>query len=100
MVAAQVAVALRATLCVINRDEDLDVFSAAAEYEVKLTSQLSGVVGAGWAEQHRESSSDGDYTYLAGLRYAFTEDTVLRGNVARKIRFPTLRNLYGTRRRQ
>jgi outer membrane cobalamin receptor len=31
---------------------------------------------------------------LAGLRYAFTEDTVLRGNVARKIRFPTLRNLY------
>ena len=43
-----------------------------------------------------KSSSDGDYTYLAGLRYAFTEDTVLRGNVARKIRFPTLRNLYGT----
>ena len=78
----------------INRDEDLDIFSAAAEYEVKLTSQLSGVVGAGWAEQHRENSSDGDYTYLAGLRYAFTEDTVLRGNVARKIRFPTLRNLY------
>jgi outer membrane cobalamin receptor len=79
---------------VVERDEDLDIFSAAAEYEVKLTSQLSGVVGAGWAEQHREGSSDGDYTYLAGLRYAFTEDTVLRGNVARKIRFPTLRNLY------
>jgi outer membrane cobalamin receptor len=81
---------------ITQRDEDLDVFSAAAEYEVKLTSQLSGVVGAGWAEQHRENSSDGDYTYLAGLRYAFTEDTVLRGNVARKIRFPTLRNLYDT----
>jgi outer membrane receptor protein involved in Fe transport len=79
-----------------NRDEDLDIFSAAAEYEVKLTSELSGVVGAGWAEQHRQDSNDGDYTYLAGLRYAFTEDTVLRGNVARKIRFPTLRNLYGT----
>ena len=79
-----------------NSDEELDVFSAAAEYEVKLTGQLSAVVGAGWAEQHREDTSDGDYTYLAGLRYAFTEDTILRGNVARKIRFPTLRNLFGT----
>lgn len=80
----------------VNRDEDLDIFSAAAEYEVKLTSQLSAVVGAGWAEQHREDSDDGDYTYLAGLRYAVTEDLALRGNVARKIRFPTLRNLYDT----
>lgn len=77
-------------------DEDLDVFSAAAEYEVKLTNQLSAVVGGGWAEQRREQSSDGDYTYLAGLRFAVTEDLALRGNVARKIRFPTLRNLYGT----
>lgn len=72
------------------------MFSAAAEYEVKLTQQLSAVVGAGWAEQRRETTSDSDYTYLAGLRFAMTEDTVLRGNVARKIRFPTLRNLYGT----
>ena len=78
-----------------NTDNDLDVFSAAAEHEVKLTDQLSAVLGAGWAEQRREDTRDSDYTYLAGLRYALRDDTVLRGNVARKIRFPTLRNLYG-----
>lgn len=76
-------------------DKDLDVLSVAGEHEIKLTDQLSAVMGVGWAEQRRETKSDTDYTYLAGLRFALTEDTILRGNVARKIRFPTLRNLYG-----
>lgn len=78
-----------------HANEGLNVYSAAAEYEVKLTDQLSAVLGGGWADQERNAKSDGDYTYLAGLRFAVTEDTILRGNVARKIRFPTLRNLYG-----
>ncbi len=80
----------------IANDNSLDVYSAAVEYEAQITHQLSAVLGAGWAEQRREDTSDSDYTYLAGLRFAVTEDTALRGSVARKIRFPTLRNLYGT----
>lgn len=77
-------------------DKGVDVYSAAVEYETQITDRLSAVVGAGWAEQNREDTSDGDYTYITGLRFALTEDTALRGSVARKIRFPTLRNLYGT----
>lgn len=80
----------------IANDKSLDVYSAAVEYETQITRRLSAVVGGGWAEQNREDTSDGDYTYLAGLRFAVTDDTALRGSVARKIRFPTLRNLYGT----
>lgn len=80
----------------IANDNSLDVYSAAVEYETQITQRLSAVVGAGWAEQRREDTSDSDFTYLAGLRFAVTEDTALRGSVARKIRFPTLRNLYGT----
>ena len=74
----------------------LNVYSTALEYETHITSRLSAVVGGGLAEQQREDTSDSDYTYLAGLRFAVTDDTALRGSVARKIRFPTLRNLYGT----
>ncbi len=73
---------------------DIQVLSAAAEQELPLTSQLSAVLGIGWASQDQESSTDGNYTYLAGGRYQLTETTALRGSVARKIRFPTLRDLY------
>lgn len=82
----------------VNQDRNIQVYSTALEYEMRLTERLSGVVGGGWASQHRDESSDGDYTYLAGLRYALTDLTALRGSVARKIRFPTLRDLYETGR--
>ncbi len=80
---------------VIANDRHVDVLSSGIEYEAQLTRQLSALLGGGWAEQRREDSSDSDYTYLAGLRFALTDLTALRGSVARKIRFPTLRNLYG-----
>ena len=77
-----------------DQSHDIQVYSTALEYEMRLTERLSGVVGGGWASQHRDQSNDGDYTYLAGLRYAITDLTALRGSVARKIRFPTLRDLF------
>lgn len=72
----------------------IDVFSAAAEHESKLTEQLSAVAGAGYARQDRAEASDEDYTWLLGLKYDINDDTFVRGAVARKIRFPTLRDLY------
>ena len=72
----------------------IDVFSTAVEHETKLTQELSAVAGAGYARQDRAEASDEDYTWLLGLKYAFNDDTFLRGAVARKIRFPTLRDLY------
>jgi outer membrane receptor protein involved in Fe transport len=88
------ATAPTTTRSAINQDESYDIYSVALEYEVPITEQLSAVLGAGWAEQRRSESSDEDYTYLAGLRYSITDDTALRASVARKIRFPTLRDLY------
>ena len=73
---------------------DIQILSAAAEQELPLTSQLSSVLGIGWANQDQEDSADGNYTYLVGGRYQLTNTTALRGSVARKIRFPTLRNLF------
>jgi len=78
----------------VDEDHDIDIRSAAAEYEVSFTSAFSGVFGAGWAEQSRSEGSADGYTYLAGLRYGLTDTTALRGSVARKIRFPTIRDYY------
>lgn len=78
----------------VDEAHDIDVRSAAAEYEIPLTSALSGVFGAGWAQQSRSEGTEDGYTYLAGLRYAFTDTTAIRGSVARKIRFPTISDYY------
>ncbi len=75
-------------------DHDIQVFSVSAEQELKFSDQLSGVLGAGYSQQRKLSVSDDGYTYLAGVRYALTDTTAVRGSVARKIRFPTLRDLY------
>lgn len=75
-------------------DHDVQVFSVSAEQELKFSDQLSGVFGAGYSQQRKLSVSDDGYTYLAGLRYALTETTAVRGSIAHKIRFPTLRDLY------
>jgi vitamin B12 transporter len=78
----------------IGEDRNIDVRSAAAEYEIKLLPALSGVFGAGWAEQSRSEGTEGGYTYLAGLRYDITSTTAVRGSAARKIRFPTISDYY------
>ena len=71
-----------------------EVLSASVEQELKLTPDLSAVVGAGAAQQLRAGISSSDYTYLLGTRYSLSSTTALRASVARKIRFPTLRDLY------
>ena len=75
-------------------DHDIGIYSVALENEFELSEQLSAVLGAGHAWQERAEASDKDHTYLAGLRLALDGNTAVRGSVARKIRFPTLRDLY------
>lgn len=75
-------------------DHDVQVFSVSAEQELKFSDQLSGVLGAGYSQQRKLAISDDGYTYLAGMRYELTDTTAVRGSIARKIRFPTLRDLY------
>ncbi|MBX9925628.1 MAG: TonB-dependent receptor [Hyphomicrobiaceae bacterium] len=78
----------------LAQDRSIENYSVAAEQELKLTSAWSAVAGLGYAEHRRDERDDNGYTYLVGTRYALTADTAVRGSVARKIRFPTLRDLY------
>lgn len=78
----------------LDLHRDVQVFSAAAEHEMKLMPSVSAVLGAGYAGQRRSGDMADAYTYLAGVRVDVTDTTALRGSHARKIRFPTLRDLY------
>jgi vitamin B12 transporter len=78
----------------IAADRDVQSYSLAAEQELKLTRAWSAVAGIGYVGQDRDSTSSTDYTYLVGTRYALNDQTAVRGSVARKVRFPTLRDLY------
>lgn len=69
--------------------------SAAGEYEFYPAANLGIVLGYGHHWFEKEAGKDDDKgDYLAGVHYDVTEATRLRGSFARKIRFPSLRQLY------
>jgi vitamin B12 transporter len=74
---------------------NLDVYDASIEYEVSPFQNFGVVLGYGhhWLNK-KEGSNDDDGSYLAGLHYDVLKDTRLKGSFARKIRFPTIRQLY------
>jgi outer membrane cobalamin receptor len=65
------------------------------EYEVSPLSDLGLVLGYGhhWFKKD-EGDNDDDNSFLVGAYYDLLEDTRLKGSVARKIRFPSIRQLY------
>ena len=73
----------------------LDVYDASIEYEVSPFKNFGVVLGYGhhWLNK-KEGSGDHDGSYLAGLHYDVLKDTRLKGSFARKVRFPTIRQLY------
>jgi outer membrane cobalamin receptor len=77
-----------------SNDEDFQLYSTALEYEVSPLPDLGVVLGAGFHWQDRDEKSEEDYTYLIGLHYDLFEGTRLLASHARKVRFPTLRDLY------
>lgn len=78
----------------LSGDKSLDQYTAALEYELELLKNLGLVLGYSHSWQNQDGGdADGD-GWLAGLHYDLTADTRLRGAVARKIRFPSIRQLY------
>jgi len=75
-------------------DHSIQTYWFAAEQELRFTRQWTGVAGINYAENVRPNVDNGNYTYLVGTRYELTGETAFRGSVARKIRFPTLGDLY------
>ncbi len=74
---------------------NLDVYDASIEYEVSPFQNFGVVLGYGhhWLNK-KEGSNNDDGSYLAGVHYDVLKDTRLKGSFARKIRFPTIRQLY------
>lgn len=85
-----------------------DTYSIGLEDEVKLTDQLTALAGFSFdvfdkRKRHQASSPGadpgGDLYRLnphAGLSYAYSDSLKFYGSVARKMRFPTMRNLYAS----
>ena len=77
-------------------DRDLQTYSAALEYERELWSNVGLVVGYGHHFYNRDDRDDNDFSYLIGATYDLSDATRFRLNHSRKIRFPSLKQLYGS----
>jgi outer membrane cobalamin receptor len=75
-------------------DGDFQLYSLSSEYVVSPLENLGVVLGAGAHWQDRDGSDEEDFSYLVGLTYDLFEGTRFKGSHSRKVRFPTLRDLY------
>jgi outer membrane cobalamin receptor len=74
---------------------DLQQYTAALQYEANPLEKLGIVLGTGWHLQRRDDhSEEKDYSYEVGAHYDLFSGTRLRASHARKIRFPSIRQLY------
>ncbi len=76
-------------------DRDIQIYSVALEYEHQLGDRTGIVIGYGHHFQDKDSGgSDDDFSYLLGVSYDLTDTTRLKASHARKIRFPSIKQLY------
>lgn len=76
-------------------DEELQTYTVGLEYEQEIGDAFSFVLGYGHYFHERDGDGDdNDFAYLLGLTYDLTETTQLRANHSRKIRFPSIKQLY------
>jgi vitamin B12 transporter len=78
----------------VDDSRDLNIYSAALEYEVSIVKNLELVLGVGQNWQDRSEGDADGANYLAGLNWMVIPGTNLRGSYAHKIRFPSIRQLY------
>jgi outer membrane cobalamin receptor len=81
-----------------RNNEDFQLYSASIEYEVQPVEDVDVVLGFGHHWQDRDDGSQRDYSYLMGVSYQWFEPTRLRASHYRKVRFPSLRDLYDPER--
>jgi vitamin B12 transporter len=71
------------------------LYSASLEYQITLFDRLGLVLGYGHYWQNKDSgSSENKGSYMAGAYYDILKGSRVRGSFAKKIRFPSLRQLY------
>ena len=75
-------------------DKDLNIYSVALEYEVNPLKNLGLVLGYSHNWLEKEEVNDNEPSYMAGVYYDIFEKTRVKASYARKIRFPSIRQLY------
>jgi outer membrane cobalamin receptor len=78
----------------LDEQDDLGVVSAGIEYELNPTERSGLVLGVGQSWLDLAGGSDSGTSFLVGGYVDPCPGTRLRGSVARKIRFPSIRQLY------
>ena len=78
-------------------DRHVDVSSAGAEWQAHPASRLGTVVGTAVNVQHRPGgAAQAEPTWIAGLSYDVTETIALHASGTRKVRVPSIDQLFNT----
>ena len=76
-------------------DSDVGYYSGVLEYEGQMTDQLGMIAGAGFHTMDKDGGDDSDdYSYVVGAWYDLLAGTRLTASHERKIRFPSIKQLY------
>lgn len=78
----------------LDDSKDVNIYSAALEYEVPIVTNLELVLGYGHNWQDRSEGDTEGGNMLAGLNWTLRQGTNLRGSYAHNVRFPSIRQLY------
>ena len=78
----------------VDASESLQLLSAALQVEAWPRAGLALAAGAAYHRQLRDVGDDGDVSALLGASYQVTERTRVRASWSRKVRFPSIRQLY------
>ena len=71
------------------------LYSASLQYDIRLFDSLGIVLGYGQYWQNKDlGDNESKGSYMAGAYYDFLKGSRVRGSYAKKIRFPSLRQLY------
>jgi outer membrane cobalamin receptor len=78
-------------------DRHVDVYSTGAEWQVHPVTRLGTVVGAAVNVQQRPGgSAETGPSWIAGVSYAATDEMRLHASATRKIRVPSIDQLFNT----
>ena len=75
-------------------DDSAWVYTAAAEYQFQSEGDRGFTLGGAYHDMDKTEGNENDYSALASGFWQAADDTRLSLSVARKVRFPSMRNLY------
>ncbi|GGZ03096.1 MULTISPECIES: TonB-dependent receptor [Shewanella] len=75
-------------------DDSAWVYTGAAEYQYQVDGNWGYTLGAAYHDMDRDEDSDNDYSAMASGFWQALDNTKLTLSAARKIRFPSMSDLY------